>query len=76
MKLGVNRLNFGPGATPDALGRTARLAEDLGYHLVTISDHVTVTPDVQARDPAPFYDPLATLAGLTRTVDRERPTLR
>ena len=72
MKVGVNLLNFGPGATPAALGRSARLAEDLGYHLLMISDHVAITPDVAARYPAPFYDPfvtLAWLAGQTRSIE-------
>lgn len=64
MKVGVNLLNFGPGAEPDNLGRWARLAEGLGYHLLMISDHVAITPDVAARYPAPFYDPFLTLAWL------------
>ena len=37
-----------------------------------ISDHVAITPDVQARYPAPLYDPFTTLgwlAGLTRRVE-------
>src|SRR5438093_260943 len=37
-----------------------------------ISDHVAITPDVQARYPAPFYDPfiiLGWLAALTRRVE-------
>ena len=62
MQVGVNVLNFGPGVGADALGRWARLAEDLGYHSVMISDHVAMTPDVRQRYPEPFYDPFATLA--------------
>src|SRR6202795_3796521 len=71
MKVGVNILNFGPGVGADALGRWARLAEDLGYHSIMISDHVAMTPDVRQRYPEPFYDPFATLAwmaGQTRRV--------
>ena len=37
-----------------------------------ISDHVALTPDVEAHYPAPFYDPFLTLAWLasqTRTVE-------
>ena len=37
-----------------------------------LGDHVTITPDVQGRYPAPFYDPFTTLgwlAGLTRRVE-------
>ena len=71
MQVGVNILNFGPGVSPDALGRWARMAEDLGYHSLMISDHVAMTPDVRTRYPEPFYDPFATLAwmaGQTRRV--------
>jgi probable F420-dependent oxidoreductase len=71
MKVGVNLINFGPGATPDMLARWARLTEALGYHLLMTSDHIAMTPDVQARYPAPFYEPLSTLgwlAGITRTL--------
>ncbi len=72
MKVGVNLLNFGPGASVDTLGRWATLAETLGYHFIMISDHVAVTPDVQEPYPAPFWDPfvgLAWLAGITRRVE-------
>ena len=72
MRIGVNLLNFGPGASPEALAGWTQLAETLGYHLVMISDHIAMTPDVVARYPAPFYDPFVTLgwlAGLTRRVE-------
>ena len=72
MKVGVNLINFGPAASPDSLLRWTRLAEALGYHLVMISDHVAITPDVAAIYPAPFYDPfltLAWLAGMTRDIE-------
>ncbi|HUG36340.1 MAG TPA: LLM class F420-dependent oxidoreductase [Candidatus Limnocylindrales bacterium] len=72
MRVGVNLLNFGPGVSPDALARWAELAEALGYHSVMISDHIAITPDVQGRYPAPFYDPFTTLgwlAGITRRVE-------
>jgi probable F420-dependent oxidoreductase len=71
MRVGVNLVNFGPGATPGSLARTARLAEALGYHLLMVSDHVAITPDVQAEYSAPFYDPFVTLswlAGETRDI--------
>ena len=72
MKIGVNLINFGPGVTSESLRRSTELAESLGYHLVMISDHVAITPDVRARYPAPFYDPFTTLgwrAGLTRRIE-------
>ena len=72
MRVGINLINFGPGASPESLARAAELGEALGYHLLMISDHVAITPDVQARYPAPLYDPFTTLgwlAGLTRRVE-------
>ena len=72
MKIGVNLINFGPGAEPAALGRWARVVEDLGYHLLMTSDHIAITPDVAARYPAPFYEPfsmLGWLAGITSRVE-------
>ena len=68
VKIGVNLLNFGAGADPVSLGRWARLAEDLGYHVLMISDHVAITPDVAVHYPAPFYDPFLTLAWLASQV--------
>jgi probable F420-dependent oxidoreductase len=69
MKFGLNILNFGPGATPESLLRWARFAEERGYHLVMISDHIAVTPDVvQATFPAPFYDPFLALAWIAGQV--------
>lgn len=32
----------------------ARVVEALGYHSLMVSDHVAITPDVQAEYPAPF----------------------
>lgn len=64
MKLGVNILNFGPGTSPDSLRGWARFAEQAGFSIAMISDHVALTPDVHAVYPAPFYDPFATLAWL------------
>ncbi|MCZ6874380.1 MAG: LLM class F420-dependent oxidoreductase [bacterium] len=71
MKVGVNLINFGPGASPQSLARWVQLAETLGYHLLMTSDHIAITPDVQSRYPAPFYEPLSTLgwlAGITQTI--------
>jgi alkanesulfonate monooxygenase SsuD/methylene tetrahydromethanopterin reductase-like flavin-dependent oxidoreductase (luciferase family) len=72
MKFGVNPINFGPGVTPESLGRTVALAEALGYHFVMTSDHVAITPDVAGRYPAPLYEPftlLGWLAAATRTIE-------
>ncbi|GGV07371.1 F420-dependent oxidoreductase [Actinomadura cremea] len=70
MKFGVNILNFGAHATPEALAGWARFAEEAGFDFAMISDHVAVTPDVAEQYPAPFYDPFTTLAWLAGTTDR------
>ena len=72
MKVGVNLINFGPGASPQSLLRWVQLTESLGYHLILTSDHIGITPDVQSRYPAPFYEPLSTLgwlAGITKNIE-------
>ena len=72
MKVGVNLINFGPGANPEVLASWARLVEELGFHLLMTSDHVAITPDVAGRYPAPFYEPLTLLgwlAGVTRRLE-------
>ena len=71
MRLGVNVPNFGPGTDPDVLRRWAQTVEGLGFDLLMLSDHIAVTPDVAEQYPAPFYEPLTTLAwlaGLTRQI--------
>lgn len=70
MKVGVNLINFGPSATPRSLLRWAQNVEALGYHLLMTSDHVAVTPDVSARYPAPFYEPVSTLGWLAGVTSR------
>lgn len=70
MKVGVNLINFGPGASPPNLTAWVRLAEDLGYHSILTSDHVATTPDVEERYPAPFYEPLSTLGWMAGITDR------
>jgi probable F420-dependent oxidoreductase len=72
MKFGVNLINFGPSAAPDSLTRWAMLTEALGYHFLMTSDHIAVTPEVQARYPVPLYEPFTTLgwlSGVTRRIE-------
>jgi alkanesulfonate monooxygenase SsuD/methylene tetrahydromethanopterin reductase-like flavin-dependent oxidoreductase (luciferase family) len=72
MRIGVNVPNFGPGTDPGVLLRWARTVEGLGFDLLMLSDHVAVTPDVAEQYPAPFYEPLTTLAWLAGVTDRIR----
>ena len=72
IRLGLNIPNFGPTASPGNLRDWAAFAEDSGFALAMMSDHVAPTPDVAATYPPPFYDPFTTLAwlgGLTKRVE-------
>jgi probable F420-dependent oxidoreductase len=72
LKVGVNLLNFGPGALPGNFSEWARTTESLGYHFLAVSDHLALTRDVYAQYPAPFYDPftlLAWLSGITTRIE-------
>ena len=72
MKIGINLLNFGPGVSPESIGRWGQVVEGLGYHGIFISDHVAITPSVAPRYPEPYFDALMTLswlAGQTKRLD-------
>ncbi|HEX6421357.1 MAG TPA: TIGR03619 family F420-dependent LLM class oxidoreductase [Acidimicrobiales bacterium] len=60
--LGINVPNFGPTADPETLLGWARFAEEGGFALAMVSDHVAPTAEVTALYPDPFYDPFTTLA--------------
>lgn len=70
VKIGLNLINFGERASPESILAAATLAESLGYHLVMLSDHVAVTPDVAVRYPTPYYDPFTTLGWLAAQTRR------
>ncbi|MEU1229704.1 LLM class flavin-dependent oxidoreductase [Streptomyces sp. NPDC005828] len=72
MKIGVNILNFGPGADPGILRSWAQTVEGLGFDLLMVSDHIAITPDVAERYPAPFYEPFTTLSWLAGVTTRVR----
>lgn len=50
-RLGVNVPNFGPTATPENLLGWIRFAEQHGFALGVMSDHIAPTPDVSAQYP-------------------------
>ncbi|WP_249416166.1 TIGR03619 family F420-dependent LLM class oxidoreductase [Streptomyces sp. TS71-3] len=62
--------NFGPGTSRARLADWADLTEDLGYDLLMTSDHLVITPDVAEQYPAPFFEPLTTLAWLAGRNER------
>jgi len=69
-KLGLNVRNFGPAAAPEHFRSWARFAEDNGFALALISDHVALTPEVNAIYPTPFYDPFIMLAWMAEQTQR------
>jgi hypothetical protein len=70
IELGLNVPNFGPGTTPATLRSWVQFAEETGFSLAMMSDHVAPTPDVTALYPAPFYDPFTTLSWLASYTTR------
>lgn len=64
MKVGINILHYGQGADPRSIESWVLRAEERGFHLAMISDHVTLPAEVAEKFPPPFYDPLTTLAWL------------
>jgi probable F420-dependent oxidoreductase len=69
-KLGLNVRNFGPAAAPDHFRAWARFAEDNGFALATISDHVALAPEVAAIYPEPFYEPFTALTWMAAATSR------
>ncbi len=61
MRFGVGLPQHGPAASPEALVRMARAAEDLGWDSVWASDHVVIPDPYLDRFGAPFYEVFATL---------------
>jgi probable F420-dependent oxidoreductase len=70
IRLGLNVPNFGPGTAPATLRSWVQFAEETGFSLAMMSDHVAPTPDVTALYPAPFYDPFTTLSWLASYTTR------
>jgi alkanesulfonate monooxygenase SsuD/methylene tetrahydromethanopterin reductase-like flavin-dependent oxidoreductase (luciferase family) len=69
-KLGLNVRNFGPAAEPEHFRSWARFAEDNGFALAMVSDHVALAPEVNAIYPALFYDSFTTLAWMAGQTQR------
>lgn len=60
-RIGIHLPQFGRAITPGGIQRAARLAEDLGFDDVWVSDHLVVPADQSY--PSPYlYDPLMALA--------------
>jgi probable F420-dependent oxidoreductase len=66
---GVILPNYGRDSTPDAIRRTAELAEELGFDSVWTTEHIIVGPE--GFDPyGRVYDPLVTLGWIAGWTER------
>jgi len=66
---GVILPNYGKDASPDAIRRTAALAEELGFDSVWTTEHIIVGPE--GVDPyGRVYDPLVTLGWIAGWTER------
>jgi probable F420-dependent oxidoreductase len=69
MRVGIHLPQYGRVAGPSSISRAARLAEELGFADVWVSDH-TVHPAAQSY-PSPYlYDPLLTLTWAAAVTER------
>ncbi len=69
MHFGVILPNFGKGASPSAIRRSAELAEELGFDSVWTTEHIIVGPE--GVDPyGRVYDPLVTLGWIAGWTER------
>jgi probable F420-dependent oxidoreductase len=67
--LGVILPNYGEHSTPNAIRRSAELAEELGYDSVWATEHLIVGPDA-AETYGKVYDPLVTLTWISGFTQR------
>jgi len=69
MQVGIHLPQFGRASSPAAITEAARLAEELGFADVWVSDHVAIP--VAQDYPSPYlYDPLLTLTWAAAATER------
>ena len=69
MHFGVSLPNYGRDARPDAIRRTAEVAEELGFDSVWTTEHIIVGPEAAATY-GRVYDPLVTLGWIADRTTR------
>lgn len=67
---GIHLPQAGPAASGDAMARAAKLAEDLGYADVWVSDHLVVPTGAPYPPSAYVYEPLTALAWVAAATHR------
>jgi probable F420-dependent oxidoreductase len=70
VKTGVVIPNFGPDVSPSWMKEWAVRAEQAGFGVVTVADHLACTQDVHAKYVGPYYEPFTTLAWLAGATER------
>ena len=69
MRIGIHLPQYGRASGPDSITRAARLAEELGFADVWVSDHV-IQPAAQGYPSPHLYDPFLTLAWAAAATER------
>src|SRR5216683_2683295 len=72
MKYGVAIRNMGPQSTRATIRECARVAEQLGFDALFVSDHLCIPPDETEGSGGRYLDVLATLAYLAGATERIR----
>ena len=72
MKYAVAIRNMGPQSTRETIRACARVAEQLGFDALFVSDHLCIAPDDTEGSGGRYLDVLATLAYLAGATDRIR----
>jgi probable F420-dependent oxidoreductase len=82
MEFGLHLPNAGPFANGPDILRTARMAEELGFHSVWLFDHLFTPTNLESKYPYspdgsyamlpefPFYDPVSCMAALAGATER------
>src|ERR1700687_5747905 len=72
MKFAVAIRNMGPQSTRETIRACARVAEQIGFDALFVSDHLCIPPDDTEGSGVRYLDVLATLAYLAGATDRIR----
>jgi probable F420-dependent oxidoreductase len=72
MKYAIAIRNMGPQSTRETIRSCARVAEQLGFDALFVSDHLCIPPDNLEGSGGRYLDVLATLAYLAGATDRIR----
>src|SRR6204780_5260921 len=72
MQVGIHLPHIGRKASPDAIGRAAVQAEELGFADVWVSEHIIIPKDANYPPSANFWDPVLTLTWAAACTQRVR----